>query len=358
MGVVVATLALCLGLLEAGLRLHGEAPSNTTDGIFEKHGPTYRLRRQSTKLARTPSYTCTIHSNELGLRDAAPGPHAFGRAPYLAFLGDSITFGNGVDYTDSFVGVFAEAAARHGREVANLAIGGHHLSDQEAVLEDFLAAVPGSPERVVVVFTVTFLTLFDADTSELMVQDGYLFDRDHWLLPYLTVKLGDASSAYGFFRDGIRKLQGRMSISSRREAFGYLRDFSASSPWTSAELQRRLEERLERLDARIRAAGATPVYVYMPSALDLGARESLAAAGFSPERYDLDRFHDILYRHASRSRIQLVDLRPPLAHLHATGEPVSFLQDPHYNAGANRLIGAALAAALLGEDPAGATLGN
>jgi hypothetical protein len=37
---------------------------------------------------------------------------------------------------------------------------------------------------------------------------------------------------------------------------------------------------------------------------------------------------------------------------------VSFLQDPHYNAGANRVIGAALAAALLGEDPAGGTVGN
>jgi hypothetical protein len=348
---VLPTLLACLAALEIGLRLQGVVPSNTTDGIFEKHGQTYRLRSSATKLARTPSYSCTIHSNSLGLRDAAPGPRSIGSAPYLAFLGDSITFGNGVDYGDSFVGVVAQAAARRGGEVVNLAIGGHHLADQEVLLADFLASTPRAPSRVVVVFTVTFLTLFDADGSDLIVKDGYLFDRDHWVVPYLTVKLGDASAAYGFFRDGIRKVQGRVALSSRRDAFGYLRDFSPATPWTSPQLLARLEDRLSRLDERIHSAGATPVYAYMPSAPDLGARESLAAAGVPADGYDFGRFHGILARHAARAGIQVVDLRPTLERLHASGEPVSFMQDPHYNARANRVIGEALAAALL--DPGG-----
>jgi hypothetical protein len=344
---VLPTLLACVALLEVGLRLQGVVPSNSTDGIFEKHRTTYRLRSSSTKLARTPSYACTIHSSSLGLRDAAPGGRAIGGAPYTAFLGDSITFGNGVEYGDSFVGVFAQAAERQGHEVVNLAIGGHHLADQEVLLADFLSAVPRAPARVVVIFTVTFLTLFEADSSELIVKDGYLFDEHHWVLPYLTVKLGDASAAYGFFRDGIRKAQGRASLSSRKDAFGYLRDFSSATPWTSPELVARLESRLSMLDGRIRTTGATPVYVYMPSAPDLGAHESLAAAGVSADGYDFGRFHAILAGHAARSGIRIVDLRPTLERLHATGEPVSFMQDPHYNVAANWVIGQALAAALL-----------
>jgi hypothetical protein len=351
---VLPTLVACLAVLEMGLRLQGVVPSNSTDGIFEKHGQTYRLRSNASKLARTPSYSCTIHSNSLGLRDTAPGPRAIGSAPYVAFLGDSITFGNGVEYGDSFVGVFAQAAARQRTEVVNLAIGGHHLADQEVLLADLLAATPRAPAQVVVVFTVTFLTLFEADGSDLIVKDGYLFDRDHWAVPYLTVKLGDASAAYGFFRDAIRKLQGRVALSSRKDAFGYLRDFSPATPWSSPELVARLERRLTGLDERIRSAGATPVYVYMPSAPDLGARESLAAAGLPADGYDFGRFHAILGRHAAGAGIRVVDLRPTLERLHASGEPVSFMQDPHYNPRANRVIGEALAAALL--DPGGPDL--
>src|SRR5919198_5566645 len=121
---VVPTVLVCIGILEVGLRLFGRLPSNVTEGLFEQYRAGYRLGRNLTKFSRTPSYSNTVYTNEFGLRDRAPGPRNLERAPYIAWIGDSITFGNGVDYEESFVGVFGALAERRGIDVVNLAVGG------------------------------------------------------------------------------------------------------------------------------------------------------------------------------------------------------------------------------------------
>jgi len=345
---VLPTLALCLVLLEAGLRFQGRLPSNLTDGIFAPHGPTYRLRPGMTKLSRSPSFTCTIHSNDLGLRDRGPGPRALGPAPYDAFLGDSITFGNGVEYDETFVGVYTRQAARAGVEVLNLAIGGHRLGDQERLLADTLGPARHKPARVVIVFTKEFIAGFEQDQEDLLILNGYLYSRRHWVLPFVTVTLGDLSAAYSFFRDGIRKVQGRVSpASSRAAALAFLEDFSRESPWAGGEVPARLEARLQALDSRIRGLGAAPVYVYLPVSRELLADDYLALAGRSAAGHDFRRFELLVRRHAERQGIAFVDLSPAAWALHARGAPVAFMQDPHYNVPANWALGQALAEALL-----------
>jgi len=345
---VAPTLALCLLLLEAGLRLQGRLPSNLTDGIFESHGPTYRLRPRKTKLSRTPSFTYTIHSNDLGLRDRSAGPRVLGPAPYDAFLGDSLTFGNGVDYEETFVGVYAQQAAREGIEVLNLAMGGHRLGDQERLLVDILGSTPQKPARVVVVATKEFITGFEQDQQDLLILNGYLYSRRHWVVPFVTVTLGDLSAAYSFFRDGIRKVQGQVSPArSRAAALAFLEDFSNASPWAGGELPARLEARLQALDARIRGMGAAPVYVYLPIFRELVVDDFLALAGRSAADHDFRRFEKLVRMHASREGIAFVDLSPTARALHGQGAPVAFMQDPHYNATANLALGQALAQALL-----------
>ena len=210
--VVLPTLVLCLTMLEVGLRLNGRAPSNVTDGIFEQWGDTYRLRANMNKLIRTASFSFTVNTNAYGFRDRAPGPRALGPAPYFAFVGDSATFGNGVDYANSFVGVFARFAVPYGIDVINLAVGGHRLLGEEKLLKDFLAVATSKPARVVIVFTNAFILHFDL-SEEILVKDGYLLPRDNWLIPYLTFRLQDASAVYGFFAESIRKIQGPRTFS-------------------------------------------------------------------------------------------------------------------------------------------------
>ncbi len=352
---VLPTLLVCAAMLELGLRLQGVTPSNSTEGIYEQWDGTYRLRKGMTKVLRTSSFSCTIHTNQFGFRDEASAPRDLSTRPYFAFLGDSFTFANGVDWDDSFVGVFARSAAQRGYGVVNLGHGGHRLGEQEALLEAFLETAPRPPARVVVMFTKDLISAFDRDTSNLMVKDGYLFERDDWVLPYLKVKLVDASAAYGFFRDTIRAIQGRLSNTSREFALEYLKDFSRSTRWASPDVVRAFDERLTRLDERIRARGGAPVYVYLPASPELVIDAYLAAAGRSAAEHDFGRFREIVRGHAARAGVQFVDLRPPLDRFRATGEPMTFAKDPHYTARVNRVIGEALVASMLGPESAAAT---
>lgn len=343
---VLPTLVVCLGLLEAGLRLTGRGPTGTTDDIFEPHRDAYRLKPNQTRISHTPSFTCTIRTNALGLRDRVPGPRSLAR-PYVAWLGDSATFANGVEYEESFVGLFGAAAERRGGEVVNLAVGGHHLAEQEEMLEDFLAAAPHPPAQVVFVFTPQLMGLFDHRHHDLVLHGGYLFPKDRWLGPYLVVLLNNGSAAYGLVRDGVRAVQARLFPAGPQVAAEMLAMYARSYPALTPEATRRFEERLDRLDARVRAAGAMPVHVYLPTTADLRAPELLALTGAKPEAYDFEHYRAALREQAARSGARLVDLDEALRAEHAKGRPLGFKQDMHYNVRGHVIIAEILEAALL-----------
>ncbi len=348
---VLPTLVVCLFLLEVGLRALGRPPSNTTEGIFEQRGTGYGLKPNMTKVSRLPAFTYVVHTDANGFRAPAPGPRPIGAKPWFAFLGDSITFGNGVAYEDSFVGVFAEDAGKLGYEVVNLAVGGHRFSDQEDRLQQTLDAAPRKPVAVVVVFTALFVWAYDQRDRDILVVNGGLFSRHSWRIPYLRALLGDASSAYCLFRDGIRKLQERASQGSRSRAFlEPLMIFSRDAEGFGPGVEAQIDERLAKLDARICGAGATPIYVYMPTSPDLRVDEFLALAHRGRDEYDFSRYRDLLARHCERAGDRLVDLGPLLERRKASGAPLAFALDPHYDVPTNRAIGQALAEAILGGD--------
>lgn len=343
---VLPTLLVCLAMLEVGLRAAGRLPSNTTEGLFEQHGTAYRLRKNLTKVSRTPSFSATIHVNALGFRDKAAGPRKLGGAPYVAWVGDSITFGNGVDYQDSFVGVFGALAEQRRLEVVNLAVGGYHFSESEEMLYDFLDTAPASPSLVIFVLTAPAMAMFEERYSDVLVKDGYIFRKEGWLVPWVIVTLGNRSSAYCFFRDGLRKIQGRLFPPAPGSATQALEQFSRNGPWGRPEVRARFQARLSKIEERVRRSGSKLAYVYLPSAPDLRGAELLARAAVPAGGYDLHLFRDALRAHAARAGVAFVDLTPELAAESAKGKPLSFLQDPHYNADANRLIGRVLYGAL------------
>ena len=343
---VLPTLILCLCALEAGLRIDGRLPSNTTEGLFEQHGTAYRLRKNFSKLSRTPSFSCAIHTNDRGFRDRAPGPRKFGPAPYVAFVGDSLTFGNGLDYDDTFVGVFADRARERGLEVANLAVPGLHLAEMEEALTEFLVAIPQAPTQVVVVLSPLTTALFDARYTDVVVKNGFIFREDSGLGTHLTVALGNESSAYCFFRDAFRKLQtGLRSRDRTAGALSIAEPFSRSSRLARSDVAARLDAQLARFDAAIRRSGATPVYAYLPGSTDLMAEDLAAGAGRAHD-YDFLLYRNLIEDHCRRSGLRFVDLRPAVRALSDRGETLSFLQDAHYSAVASRAIGAALFGAM------------
>ena len=214
--------------------------------------------------------------------------------------------------------------------MVNLAVGGHHIAEQQDMLREFLAAAPRSPQRVIFVFTPQTLALFDVRYDDLMVKDGYLFPRKNWRIPYLLMTLGNASSAYCFFRDAIRRLQYRW-VPGSRPAVPVEEDGGLLGGHPDPEVSRRFDARLSDLDAQIRGSGAEPVYVYLPTALDLRKPEAradarrLAGRGAHPGL-------DALVRHGERAGIRVVDLLPSLQKVHDSGESMTFLEDMHFRA--------------------------
>lgn len=345
--VVLPTVLLCLVALEVGLRAVGRPPTSNTDGIFAEYGQgSYRLAPNLSYRSVSRSYRCTIHTNQFGLRDRAPGPRRLA-APYLAWMGDSATFANGVDYQESFVGLFDDLAASRGLGVVNLAVGGHHISEQEDMLRELLAAAPSPPARVIFVFTPQVLALFDGHYDDLMVKDGYLFPRKGWRLPYLRLMLGNASAAYCFLRDAIRRVQYRLLPGSWHK--DPLAGLSRPRPGAGRSVAAGVEAKLQELDDQIRKAGATPVYVYLPTSEDLRRPEPPAGGG-RPADDPAGAAVEAMRRHSEASGIQLVDLGPALRAQLARGEVMTFAEDPHYIPSVHRTIVQVLVDQVLGRD--------
>ncbi len=146
--VVLGTLALCLAILEVGLRVTGRYRMGSLGGFVEQGGVSYRLEAQtppSESSGRHVSFT--VYTDELGFRYRRPGPRPLGVREYYAVLGSSEVFGNGLDYEQTFIGVLGEKLERDGIDVVNMAVGGHHLLEQISVFEAYTSSPHPDPRR-------------------------------------------------------------------------------------------------------------------------------------------------------------------------------------------------------------------
>lgn len=344
--VIIPTLVICLIILEFGLRVTGREPSNTTDGFFEQHGSSYRLKKNFSKTKRTPSHTFILNTNSYGFRDAKAGPREIGQRPYMVFLGDSMTFANGVNYEESFVGIVSESLAEDGMDVANLAVGGHFLKEQLEVLRDFMGQVDRSPAIVAICFTPPLIQGFDRSYSNILVKRGYLFRKDRWFLPFVRMMLGNISASYCFFRDNIRRIQATMTSDGALDAHNRLAVFAKDHPFYAPPVLQRLQETLREIDQLILRMGARPLYVYLPASPDLKLPSYLRTSQEPQESYDFQILARLLRTHCEADHIPFFDLYPTLKELEDSGKSLSFVLDAHYNASANLVIGETLYQAL------------
>jgi len=344
--VVLPTLLFCLLVLEAGLRLSGRSPSNTTDGFFEPYKNSYRLRKDIAKTIKWPGYSYNVKTNALGFRDKALGPRTIGPNAYFLFLGESLTFGNGVDYEKTFAGLIGHALEKDHIDVVNLAVGGHGFLDQEELFHDFMASVTQKPAKVIICFSPLFIEGFDRPFTDIVVKNGYLFKKGKWLIPYIRIMLGDSSSAYSFFRDNIRKIQARLTDFNRIVARQLMDFYSVQNRLAEGSIADAFEASLQELDSYISSLGATSVYVYVPLSTDFGLSDLIKQSGEDPSQYDIRFYYGLLARHCEKGGTALIDLTPALKELYEKGEPINFIQDAHYNAVANQVIADTILGAL------------
>jgi hypothetical protein len=338
LAVIAITLLACVVLLELWLRLEGRLPSNVTDGIFVQHGGSYRLGKNVEKVTRWSSRSFLTRTNSLGFRDAVNGPVDLAGKPYFVFLGDSVTFGNGVDYEDTFVGMLAEKLGPEGFKVLNLAIGGHHLPDQIEVLKDMVAAADHPPKAVVVCMTDGLAYSFDLKTEGILVKDGYLFSAKSWKMAYVRTILGNTSAAYCFFRDAIRKAQARWFKPHMDDLPPYLKLFAKSSRMHDPGTIQRFESSLNDLDLYCRSVGTAAFYAYLPLIEAEDLAKFVTQAGKSPSDFDAGYYETLIRSYCGERTTPLADLGPALLQLYRSGVPLTFGDDPHYDTPAHRVV--------------------
>jgi len=344
---ILATLLLCFVMLEAGLRILGRMPSNMADGIYAQDGDSFRLKADSKKSINFPAFSYTVYTNEYGFRDRASGPRPLAGQDVIAFLGASDVFGNGVNYEDSFVGIFSERARQRHYEVLNLAVGGHYFLDQEDLLDRFIRTTGQKPARIAYCVNELHIPKFDKRNTNILVRSGYVFNRSTWRAAYVRLMIGNLSSAYCFFRDAARRIQERwLKYELNEKSPEFLQIYAKTSRMHDPETVRQFEESLDAFGRYCREKGMDLVYVYIPISDSFRLDKIVRQIGKDPDDYDASYYEKMMQTYCEKRGLSLVDLRPVLQRAFDDGKELRFKLDPHYNLVGNRVIGEHLAESL------------
>jgi hypothetical protein len=337
---VFITLLICFLMLEAGLRLLGRLPSNMADGISTQYGDSYRLKPNIKKTINYPAFSYTVYTNEFGFRDKLSGSKPLANKDFFAFLGASDVFGNGVDYQDSFVGIFSEFAHQKGIEVLNLAIGGHYFLDQENMLKDFIKTTQHKPSLIAFCVNELHIPKFDKVNNNILVKNGYIFNKTSWRAAYIRLMIGNLSSAFCFFRDAIRRIQEKwLKYELNEKSPEFLQMYAINSRMHDPANVNKFEEYLGEFEKYCRENGMKLVYVYIPISDNFRLNKILQQIGKNPDDFDPSYYEKIMKSYCEKKNMKLINLRPVLQHHFDSGKELRFKLDPHYNLFGNQAIG-------------------
>lgn len=337
--VVLLTLFVCLLTLEIGLRLTGRYRTGEVSGYLEAGGISYVMKKNASKTVYWPGFSWDVFTCDLGFRAKQPGPRNLDRKPYFAVLGSSDSFGNGLNYENTFVGVLDERMDAKGIEVVNMSIAGHHLQEQAALFKQFARSTTNHPTTVLIFFNPNFIGGYDDNHTNVVVRRGELFPRERWRMAMAKMILANSSTSYCFFKDGIRRLQQKYI---GREDFSlsfYVERFSSRHPIRQPERTQDFLNSLKDLTDFIRSLGATPICVYCPPAGQIDLNNMVAKGKLEAGLIDTQFFVDIVRQHCDAEGIRFVNLEPPVQERYNRGEKLNFDADGHYNAPTSRMVG-------------------
>jgi glycosyltransferase involved in cell wall biosynthesis len=317
----LATMLMMLPLMEIAVRVVAPQPASWL-AIYRRHPalPTYSYQSNASATLDTGESRWTVHTDENGFRvGGQPAPPD--DRPIALWLGDSFTFGYGVDYEDSFVGRLARDPQRRYRHV-NAAVGGHGPIQYRQMLEYLL----DQGVRPQVVLLATFLGndfLDCVESKDIPVRDGILGNEGG-----LKSLLKQRFHLYRLATRAVHQLPaGRLGLDGGGPP-------TARSPDEAEMIYRR---EFERLAALCRAHGIEMAVLVIPWPVTADAAEPPGTP--SPRRdesrergYALSTFRDL--------GIRYLDLTSFLAPYPA--REVCFYYDRHFTPRGHRLVAEAL----------------
>lgn len=342
--VISLTVLVCLIMLEVGLRIINRYPMENGQGYFAPGGISYVLKTNITKTVVWPTMSFTVHTSDLGFRSPQPGaqPDAqdIGEKPYYVVLGASDAFGNGLDYRNSFVGIFAKKMNRnHNTEVINMAISGHHLLEQSALFKQFASSATHAPKAVLIIFNPLFVGGYDDIHTNVIVRRGDLFEDKKWRIALTRKVLANSSTTYCFTRDSVRKLQQKIFGRKDFALPFYVERFSSKHRIHDPEKTEDFLNQLKDLTQYIRSLNATPICVYCPPAGEFLLNDLVTKGQLESGVIDTKFFADLVQKHCEMDGIEFLNLEPPAQERYDKGEKLNFDGDGHYNVPTSLLVG-------------------
>ena len=282
----------------------------------------------------------TIITNSLGARDKTTGEKALRHRPYVVFLGDSQVLSEGVDYEESFVGIFADYAEERGIEVLNLSIGGYYLLEQEEFFRDIVNSLPRNPSVVFYTFNPRSMNWFDKIHKSMVVKNGYLFYEATWKSAYVRMMLQNNLSIYVFFRDIFWGLYRSLSWEDGEVRLPKHFDlYSGKSRLYDAETAHRLENHISRFQSYCDELGTRTIYMYVPIADSFRIEEVVTQLGRDPDDYDISLYEIFLEDYCTKHGHLYLNPKPLLKKYYDQGVELDLGRDLHYNEFSNRVVG-------------------
>lgn len=338
--IVSVSLLICILILEIGLRVIGRKPTNIVSGDYEQWGSSFRQKKNLEKSIHWPAFSYTIYTDEFGFRAKQPGKRDIDERPYYVFLGASEVFANGVNYEDSFVGIFADFVAEKGIDVLNLAVGGHRFPDQDALFKEFLSVAPKKPLICFNCINDLHIPKFDQKQDNIIVKHGYAFDKNSWQSAYLRLLLGNYSAAYSFLRNNIRKFQEHyLNFNPTSDAPEFFQLYSKDNRMYDPDVLLQFENYLQYFEAFCDSNEIIPIFVYLPIVDSFSLDKLLLKNDRNPKDYDSSYYSRLIENYCKTHHSQLINLRPVLEEYFNDGKELRFKLDPHFNEFANRVIG-------------------
>lgn len=311
----------------------------------------WRLRPNISMEFVTREFSTVVKTNSLGFRDDE-FPARFGKSTSInvVFVGDSFTFGWGVNAEDSYPEIlkslWKEKHSSRDFRVFNLGIPGLGLEQEAALVEKFIDEL--RPRLIIV---QTWPLDWDILNSDGMaVRDHYLISRSSiasmpLLLLHARIFLYShcvifslASKTLATFGTLLKRKLGRGTYLS--DGFGLNVFLKGRYPDNIAEAQKRAFAAIKRMKNLAKEKGANLVLVIVPEVFQVYPEESAAwteVLGISGEM-DIERPNRELAKFCTENRICFLDLLDPFRRQAARNpERLYYSLDPHWNRPGHRL---------------------
>ena len=323
---IIIVAGICVSILEFGIRIVMPQPASWL-AIYEQHPrlPFYKLQANANATVDTGETHWVVYTDENGFRIGATTDTDATLALALV-LGDSFTFGHGVNYDESFVGLLAAAPNRRYRFI-NAGVGGYGPSQYLAVLEDALAQ--GMQPDFVLVATFLGNDFHDMLWSKSdPIVDGLLGNR------------GDLKSLikrHSHFYRLAANLYHQLMDQQRKEATTN-QEISDPQSWRSGLLSRAQPKYLtamEHIATLCRNRNIPLAFIILPTAAAVDATRSdgvLTSSDQADPRLVLVQAHKTL----DELGFQVVDPTSTLAQYESTA--LYFRFDGHFTPLANKIV--------------------